>query len=79
MASLIRRLRDRSASLCVLPSAMLGRPGAPCLRFRWWVSPDRPPNPACPLLSTGLSAGPARAVVAPHVVAVHGVGIFVPR
>jgi hypothetical protein len=63
----------------VLPAARLGRPGAPCLRFRWWVSPDRPPNPACPLLSTGLSAGPVWVVVVPQVVAVHGVGIFVPR
>jgi hypothetical protein len=79
MASLMRRLRQRSASLCVLPSARLGRPGAPCLRFRWWVSPDRPPNPACPLLSTGLSASPAWVVVVPQMVAVHGVGIFVPR
>jgi hypothetical protein len=31
------------------------------------------------LLSTGLSAGPVWVVVVPQVVAVHGVGIFVPR
>jgi len=38
----------------------LGRAGAPCRDCSWWVSPARPPNPACPSRSTGLSTCLAR-------------------
>src|SRR5579875_415193 len=37
----------------------LSRPGARYPDYSWPVSPDRSPNPACPLLSTGLSTVPA--------------------
>ncbi len=36
-----RPSRSRSGARC------RGRTGAPCQRFRWWVSPARPPNRTC--------------------------------
>jgi hypothetical protein len=74
-----RRFKQRIASFGVLPSSRLGRPEARCQSFGWSVSSGRPPNPACPLLSTGLSTSPGWAVGGPQAAAVHGVGIFVPR
>ena len=39
---------------------LLGRTGAPCQDCSWWVSPARPPNPACASQRTGLSTCLAR-------------------
>ena len=38
-----------------------GRAGARCRRYRWSVSPTRPPNRTCPFPSIRLSTGHAMA------------------
>jgi hypothetical protein len=41
-------------------SELLGRTGAPCQDCSWWVSPARPPHPACDSHRTGRSTCLAR-------------------
>ena len=38
-----------------LAAQLLGRTGAPCQERSWWVSPARPPHPACDSHRTGRS------------------------
>ena len=39
---------------------LLSRPGAPCRRFRWWVSPGRWPNRTCDSYRIRLSTSPSQ-------------------